>query len=122
MPYCVAWGCKSDSSTDKPFSWFSFPKDQLGFNAWIHYCKRQDCTPSTYSKICGKHFTKSQYSRDPARLIELGYPGARAALKDYAIPDIPVVVNDDSPPPPQKTTTQKHFPTEKKERGIYDKT
>jgi hypothetical protein len=50
-----------------------------------------------YSKICGKHFTKSQYSRDPARLAELGYPGARAALKDDAIPDIPVVVNDDSP-------------------------
>jgi hypothetical protein len=25
------------------------------------------------------------------------YPGARAALKDDAIPDIPVVVNDDSP-------------------------
>jgi hypothetical protein len=38
------------------------------------------------SKICGKHFTKSQYSRDPARLAELGYPGARAALKDDAIP------------------------------------
>ena len=57
------------------------------------------------SKICGKHFTKSQYSRDPARLAELGYPGARAALKDDAIHDIPVVVNDDSPAPkkPRKT-------------------
>ena len=64
----------------------------------VLYCKRQDFTPSTYSKICGKHFTKSQYSRDPARLAELGYPGA---LKDDAIqwPDIPVVVNDDSPAP-----------------------
>jgi hypothetical protein len=33
------------------------------------------------------------------------YPGARAALKDDAIPDIPVVVNDDSPAPkkPRKT-------------------
>ena len=79
--------------------WFSFPKDQPRFKAWVHYCKLQDFTPSKYSKICGKHFTKSQYSRDPARLAELGYPGARAALKDDAIPDIPVVVNDDSPAP-----------------------
>jgi hypothetical protein len=39
----------------------------------------------------------SQYSRNPARLAEIGYPGARAALKDGAIHDIPVVVNDDSP-------------------------
>jgi hypothetical protein len=61
------------------------------------------------SKICGKHFTKSQYSRDPARLAELGYPGARAALKDDAIHDIPVVVNDDSPAPkkPRKTFQKK---------------
>ena len=109
MPYCVVWGCKSDSSTDKTVSWFSFPKDQPRFKAWVHYCKRQDFTPSKYSKICGKHFTKSQYSRDPARLAELGYPGARAVLKDDAIPDIPVVVNDDSPAPkkPRKAKFQK---------------
>ena len=85
--------------------WFSFPKDQPRFKAWVHYCKLQDFTPLKQSKVCGKHFTKSQYSRDPARLVELGYPGARAALKDDAIPDIPVVVNDDSPAPkkPRKT-------------------
>jgi hypothetical protein len=37
------------------------------------------------------------------------YPGARAALKDDAIPDIPVVVNDDSPAPkkPRKAKFQK---------------
>ena len=73
MPYCGVWGCKSDSSTDKTVSWFSFPKDQPRFKAWVHYCKHQDFTPSTYSKICGKHFTKSQYSRDQERLAELGY-------------------------------------------------
>ena len=99
LPCCAIWGCKSNSSTDKTVSWFSFPKDQPRFKAWVHYCKCQDFTPSKYGKICGKHFTKSQYSRDPARLAELGYPGARAALKDDAIPDIPVVVNDDSPVP-----------------------
>ena len=76
--------------------WFSFPNDQPRFKAWVHYCKLQDFTPSKYSKICGKHY---QYSRDPARLAELEYPGARATLKDDAIPDIPVVVNDDSPAP-----------------------
>ena len=39
MPYCVVWGCKSDSSIDKTFSWFRFPKDQPRFKAWVHYCK-----------------------------------------------------------------------------------
>jgi hypothetical protein len=85
MTYCVIWGCKSDSSTGKTVSWLSFPKDQTRFKAWVHYCKHQDFTPSKYIKICGKHFTKSQYSRDPARLAKLGYPGTRPALKDDAI-------------------------------------
>ena len=54
MPYYVVWGCKSDSSTDTTFSWFSFPhvsgfpKDQPRLKAWVHYCKRQNFTPSKY--------------------------------------------------------------------------
>ena len=111
MPCCAVWGCKSNSSIDRTVSWFSFPKYQPRFKAWVHYCKCQDFTPSKYGKICGKHFTKSQYSRDPARLAELGYPGARAALKDDAIPDIPVVVNDDSP---ARQKTRKAFQKRRK--------
>ena len=114
MPYCVVWGCKSDSSTDKTVSWFSFPKDQPRFKAWVNYCKRQHFTPSKCSKICGKHFTMSQYSRDPARLAELGYPGARAALKDDAIPDIPVVVKTILLPPKKLEKLSK-----REERTMY---
>ncbi|CAC5383151.1 unnamed protein product [Mytilus coruscus] len=91
MPYCVVYGCNSNPQCDKNIYWFTFPKDSQRNRAWVHYCKRQDFTPSKRSRICSKHFTLHQYSRHPERLLELGYPGAKAALKDDAVPDIPVL-------------------------------
>ncbi|VDI68463.1 Hypothetical predicted protein [Mytilus galloprovincialis] len=98
MPYCVVYGCNSNSQCDKNIYWFTFPKDSQRNRAWVHYCKRQDFTPSKHSRICSKHFTLNQYSRHPGRLSELGYPGAKAALKDDAMPDIPVVVDAEKGP------------------------
>ncbi|CAC5398256.1 unnamed protein product [Mytilus coruscus] len=98
MPYCVVYGCNSNSQCDKNIYWFTFPKDSQRNRAWVHYCKRQDFTPSKHSRICSKHFTLHQYSRHPERLLELGYPGAKAALKDDAVPDIPVVVDAEKGP------------------------
>ncbi|XP_063436975.1 transcription initiation factor TFIID subunit 11-like [Mytilus trossulus] len=98
MPYCVVYGCNSNSQCDKNIYWFTFPKDSQRNRAWVHYCKRQDFTPSKHSRICSKHFTLNQYSRHPERLSELGYPGAKAALKDDAMPDIPVVVDAEKGP------------------------
>lgn len=110
MPYCVVYGCNSNSKCDKDIHWFTFPKDPQRHRAWTHYCKRQDFTPSKYSRICSKHFTESQYSRHPAKLAELGYPGAKAALKDDAIPDIPVAVDNEKGPS-----------TSKKPRSAFEK-
>lgn len=56
---------------------------------WIHYCHRKDFIVTKHSRICGKHFSPNQYSRYPPRLAELGYPNARAQLKEDAVPDIP---------------------------------
>lgn len=42
-----------------------------------------------HSRICEKHFSPNQYSRYSPRLAELGYPNARAQLKEDAVPDIP---------------------------------
>ncbi|XP_071138376.1 uncharacterized protein [Mytilus edulis] len=100
ITYCVVYGCNSNSNSrcDKNIYWFTFPKDSQRNRAWVHYCKRQDFTPSKHSRICSKHFTLNQYSRHPERLSELGYPGAKAALKDDAMPDIPVVVDAEKGP------------------------
>jgi hypothetical protein len=88
MPYCAVYNCSSSSKVDKNVSFFAFPKDAGFQKAWIHYCRRRDLVLTKHSKICGKHFTPDQYSRYPPRLAELGYPNARAQLKDDAVPDV----------------------------------
>ncbi|XP_061179525.1 52 kDa repressor of the inhibitor of the protein kinase-like [Saccostrea echinata] len=88
MPYCAVYNCSSSSKVDKNVSFFRFPKDAGLQKAWVHYCRRRDLKLTKYSKICEKHFTPDQYSRYPPRLAELGYPNARAQLKDDAVPDV----------------------------------
>ena len=88
MPYCAVYNCSSSSNVDKNLSFFGFPKDVGLQKAWRHYCRRKKFKLTKYSKICGKHFTPDQYSRYPPRLAELGYPNARAQLKDDAVPDV----------------------------------
>ena len=95
MPYWVVWGYKSHSMVDKSISFFGFPKDQQRLKIWVHYCKRQTFSSWKYSKICWKHFTECQYSRNPARLAEMGYHKLNVALKDVAVPDVPVVIQED---------------------------
>lgn len=41
-----------------------------------------------HKRVCEKHFSPSQYSRCSPILAELGYPNARAQLKENAVPDI----------------------------------
>ncbi|XP_055997738.1 52 kDa repressor of the inhibitor of the protein kinase-like [Ostrea edulis] len=88
MPYCAVYNCSTSSKVDKNVSFFRFPKDAGLQKAWVHYCRRRDLTLTKCSKICEKHFTPDQYSRYPPRLAELGYPNARAQLKDDAVPDV----------------------------------
>jgi len=111
MPYCAAFGCNSDSRNEKDISWFSFPKDTTRCKSWVHYCKRKHFKPSKHSKICSKHFSMAQYSRHPATMMTLGYPGARAALKDDAVPDIHV----------QKSTNDSDCLTQKTPRRAFEK-
>ena len=110
MHFCVVFGCKSNSMVDKSVSFFGFPKDQGRLKDWIHYCKRDDFKPTKHSKICSKHFTVQQFSRHPDTLAQLGYPGAKAALKDDAVPDVPIMADKIQPPPTPPTP-----------RGAYEK-
>lgn len=103
MPYCVVYGCKSNSSLEQNVHWFSFPKDQSRLKAWIHYCKRKDFTPTKHSRICGKHFSVKQYKIDPSVLAgaaEEGFAGKfRHALKADAVPDVLFEERGDTPAP-----------------------
>jgi hypothetical protein len=111
MVYCVVYNCSTCSNVDKNVSFFGFPKDNARQKIWIHYCRRKDFVLTKHSKICSKHFTPSQYLRYPARLAELGYPNARAQLKDDAVPDVPWATSSES------TSTC----TKKKSCGAYSK-
>lgn len=95
MVYCVVYNCTT-RSTVKNVSFFGFPKDKARQKAWIHYCRRKDFVVTIHSRMCAKHFSPSQYLRYPSRLAELGYPNARAQLKDDAVPDIPWATNKKS--------------------------
>jgi len=53
---------------------FGFPKDQHRLKIWVHYCTRQYFSRSKHSKICSKHFTERQYSRNPAQLAYVPPP------------------------------------------------
>lgn len=96
MVYCVVYNCSTSSNVDKNVSFFGFPKDNTRQKLWIHYCRRRDFVVTKHSKICSKHFSPSQYSRHPSRLAALGYPNARAQLKQDAAPDVPWVTKNKS--------------------------
>ena len=85
MPYCAVFGCNSDSKKDKGVSWFRFPSEAGRNKTWLHYCKRKDFIPTKHSRICSKHFSDEQYSRNPVKLAQYGYAGARAILKENAL-------------------------------------
>jgi hypothetical protein len=42
--------------------------------------------------LCSLHFTKGQLDRDPEKLNENGYEGARIRLRKDAVPDIPLAI------------------------------
>ena len=93
MPYCAAFGCNSRLVKGCGFHFFSFPKEENRCKQWIDYCKRADFSEAKpFSTICSKHFSRSQYERDPLKMAEFGYNNARPKLKDEAIPDIRLIV------------------------------
>lgn len=89
MVYCVVYNCSTCSNVERNVSFLVFQRIMLVKKIWIHYCHRKDLIATKHSRICGKHFSPNQYSRYPPRLAELGYPNARAQLKEDAVPDIP---------------------------------
>lgn len=47
--------------------------------------------PTKNSRLCSVHFSKDQLDRDPDKLRENGYDGAKIRLKSDAHPDIPLL-------------------------------
>lgn len=48
--------------------------------------------PTKSSRLCSVHFSKDQLDRDPDKLRENGYDGAKIRLKNDAHPDIPLLL------------------------------
>ena len=95
MVYCVAFGCKNRLTKGCDIHFFQFPKDVPRRRKWIHYCRRADFTEATPSStLCSKHFSSDQFERDPLKLAQFGYKNARPKLKNDAVPDIHINVEE----------------------------
>lgn len=90
MVFCAAYGCTSRHKKGCGLSFFSFPKEGLRKKTWVNFCRREDFVPSKSSRLCSLHFSKEQLDRDPDKLKENGYNGAKIRLRTDAIPDIPL--------------------------------
>ena len=119
MPYCAAFGCNSRLVKGCGIHFFSFPKEEKRCKQWIYYCKRADFTEAkSFSTICSKHFSRSQYERDPLKMAELGYKDARPKLKDEAVPDIPLIL----PAADKKQGVKRHIESDlNSSRSAYNK-
>lgn len=71
---------------------FNFPKESVRKKTWTNFCRREDFIPSKNSRRFSLHFTKEQLYRDPEKLRENGYDGAKIRLKSDAHPDIPLLL------------------------------
>jgi hypothetical protein len=92
MPYCAAFGCNIRQKKGSGHSLFRFPKDAGRRKAWAIFCRRKDFVPTENHRLCSLHFTKDQLDRDPEKLNEIGYEGARIRLRKDAVPDIPLAI------------------------------
>ncbi|KAK5648062.1 hypothetical protein RI129_002954 [Pyrocoelia pectoralis] len=72
---CSAYGCTNRFSKEKKIQFFGFPKNPEKLQSWLNRMRREDWTPTKYSKICSDHFLSSDYLLRPR-------------LKDNAVPSV----------------------------------
>ena len=87
MVYCVAFNCNNRSVRKPGVSFFSFPKENDLRRKWIVKVKRQDWSPTKYSKLCSDHFDNSCFISDKA-MISIGWKPGRKRLKADAVPTL----------------------------------
>ena len=68
---------------------FTFPKEQSIRKYWIHLCKRKDKFNPKYGRICGRHFSGTQYNNNLLlKLLNLSpSKTSKRILKHHAFPD-----------------------------------
>ena len=87
---CSVFFCRN-TPTDKDISFHAFPHDEPRRTKWIRYCDHPlEFKPKVHSKVCSKHFTKDQFTRDPQFTQQYMEAGARQHLKRDSVPDIPI--------------------------------
>lgn len=78
---CSAFGCTNRHKTRGKLQFFSFPlKNPKILPLWVKAIKRDNFIPSPSSKVCGVHFTPSDYLERPGTYIQ--------RLKPNAVPSI----------------------------------
>ena len=73
--YCSAWGCNRRFSKQEGVTFHSFPlNDKERLKKWLAAMRRDDFTPTVHSRICAKHFLKSDYHPYSRYLIKTAVP------------------------------------------------
>lgn len=115
MVFCAAYGCTNRQTKGCGLSFFSFPKDSARKKTWTVFCRRDDFVPTKNHRLCSAHFSADQLARDPQKLEEHGYAGARIRLLADAFPDIPLPLQH------VQDENQNGAINKTKRRGAYEK-
>ena len=87
MPTCVVLGCHSGSGREeKKYQLETFPKSEEFKQKWIEKINRKDFEPSFNSRICFKHFRKSDFISCDDNKDKQGRLRKLKKLKPTAIP------------------------------------
>ncbi|XP_019855499.1 PREDICTED: uncharacterized protein LOC109584257 [Amphimedon queenslandica] len=86
MPYCCAVNCNNRSKKGLGISFFCFPTDPAKRERWIAAIKRDNWSPSEYSRVCSRHFVTGKHSDDPRHVDyapSIFHYNARADTEDH---------------------------------------
>ena len=90
---CAVFGCNPKNDERK---FHRFPKDRKYSDIWVHKCCRKDIIDVKFAKICEKHFSSSQKTRNlKYELLGCALPSNYRDLKPDAIPDLELPTHPD---------------------------
>ncbi|KAL3881363.1 hypothetical protein ACJMK2_027812 [Sinanodonta woodiana] len=86
MVQCAALKCTVKSG--QGLSMYLFPKEPHLRKIWTVKLKRDNFVPSDYTKLCERHFEKSQFVMNPEVVASVGFRPKSKMLVNGAIPTL----------------------------------
>ncbi|GLH13650.1 uncharacterized protein GBIM_18179 [Gryllus bimaculatus] len=64
VQYCCCFGCNEKYVKGGGVTFHSFPKDEARKKVWVQKLRRENFTPTKFSKVCSKHFEENCFDRE----------------------------------------------------------